>query len=312
MQDFFSDQIDLHVHTNFSDGAVSPAQIVARARGLGLAAISITDHDTADGCREAMHLAGNTRGFDIVPGIEFTTSCDGWDSDIHLLGYYMALNHRYLHMLELQATHDLHHRVQECLDSLGKVGFRLTMKDVFRENPRYGGGISVIMAIWRKGYVKTYRHAMELYYRHWGKISPSEISLRDAINVIHRCGGVAVLAHPNKLTVGGKPLGDGEIKTLAEWGLDGLETYHPSYQDDALQEKFSQLAARHGLLVTGGSDEHARGYLPEGPPPEKVPVGYSWMGKMYVPVQLLYVLQDRTKRYRRRRTRTVPRDEPTE
>jgi predicted metal-dependent phosphoesterase TrpH len=251
---------DLHVHTTYSDGKLSPAAVIARAAAIGLDVIAITDHDNANGAREAIPLA-HEAGIDLIPAIEFTCCWDGyyfqnWGGDIDVLGYGMDLNHPHLLEAEKAALEDIHDRITECCLRLTAAGYPITMGDVFAENPNYGGAIQTADALVHKGYASTYHAALDIFIQQWRKVRTCSILIEQHIATIHAAGGVAVLAHPTLIqTKGGGWIKEEQIAELIGLGLDGLEIYHPRLTQPA-RDYFLKMAQQFDLLVTGGSDEH--------------------------------------------------------
>ena len=248
---------DLHTHTYYSDGRASPRELVQHAAAIGLRTLAITDHDTARGSREALTFA-RTLGVELIPAIEFTCR---WDelhapvgrADIDVLGYCIDLDQPRFQEAERAALEDIRERIAACCKLLTSAGYAVTLEDVSVQNPYYAGLLPLIKAL-EKNHRVSWSAATTLIDAAWQKVRPCCSSIVQVIATIHAAGGVAVLAHPSLVPWGKKPLQDA-LKQLVDWGLDGLEVYHPRLDLNARQT-FLALAKRFELVVTGGSDEH--------------------------------------------------------
>jgi predicted metal-dependent phosphoesterase TrpH len=259
--------VDLHAHSTASDGAAPPAGLVAAARQAGLAAIALTDHDTVAGVREAVAaVAGN--GLRVVPGVEL--SAVDASGETHLLGLHLAdldsLEARLAELRDMRRT-----RAERIVQRLNALGVRVMMEDVLAQAA--GGAIGrphVARALIAKGWAGDVRTAFDRYLAAGRPafVPKDRLSLADAIGMVHRAGGVAVLAHP------GASATLERLKALAALGLDGVEVRHPSH-DDAEIGRILSLTERLGLLPSGGSDWHGQ------------PDGSRALGVMRVPSEWL-------------------------
>jgi predicted metal-dependent phosphoesterase TrpH len=276
--------VDIHMHTYHSDGQFSPAEVVQAAAKRGLEAIAITDHDNTRGAREALPLAA-AAGIELVTGIEMTThwpeaSLPPEDQNVDLLGYLVDLDDPWLLTFAEDLLADVHARIEDCCAALTRDGCPLAMTEVFAENPRYGGALQAIQAILRKGLAASWPEAFQRFDAAWSKARPPARTIQEAIAVLHRAGGLAVLAHPTMVRPGGETLSAGWLGRLVEAGLDGVEVYHYRL-NEAARAHFLGLARGFGLAVTGGSDFHGWGK------------GLSQMDGRAVPVELLEELRRR-------------------
>jgi 3',5'-nucleoside bisphosphate phosphatase len=249
--------VDLHVHTTASDGALSPTEVVRAALAAGLSALAITDHDTMDGLDEAMHAADST-GLEIVPGLELSVD-EGGQTDVHVLGLLVDPHDGPLNgaLSDLREERDT--RARAMVRKLSAAGYRIDYDAI-----RAAVGASAIGRVHiARALVAT--HAVptidEPFRRLIGSDAPFYIAKQTmtgaaAIAAIHAAGGVAVLAHPGVS-------GGAALEGLIESGLDGIEAYHAEHTR-ADRKRFAALAARHGLLVTGGSDFHGPGVRSSG------------------------------------------------
>jgi predicted metal-dependent phosphoesterase TrpH len=251
------------MHTYYSDGRASPAEVVHHAASIGLRIIAITDHDTLGGISEARHVAKEL-GVDLIPAVELTTNwsecypTDGlkeMEADVDLLGYYVDSDQPAFRAFVDEAALDIRQRIKECCKLLTKNGYPLTIQDVLAYNPRYPGGVQTITALWKKGYAKSYNEAFLLFLEAWHEVRLSRLTTTRAIEAIHEAGGAAVLAHPVKIRCGDGLIREDHLAHLVDAGLDGLEVFHPrlSYAE---RQHFLELAKKFSLVVSGGSDEH--------------------------------------------------------
>lgn len=247
------------MHTYYSDGKYSPAELLHYAASIGLETIAITDHDNADGVREALPLAKEL-GIELVPAIEFACRWNQCDTppvtgEIDVLGYFIALSNPEFQAFERAALNDTHTRIADCCTRLTAAGYPISLDDVLAENPHYAGGIQLILAVQSKGYADSWDAAFRLVVEHWRRVRLSRFTIQQVIKQIHLAGGVAILAHPTAVKWGDNWLQANQLALLAEMGLDGLEVYHPRL-DEKAQAHFLALAKQFNLLISGGSDEH--------------------------------------------------------
>jgi predicted metal-dependent phosphoesterase TrpH len=284
--------IDLHVHTYYSDGQASPAELLYHAASLGLKTVAITDHDNMHAFQEASIVA-QSLGIELVPGVEMTShweECPSPDrskkgQDINILGYFVDPQDNGFNEFTRIALADSRSRVEECCARLTKAGYPLSIFDVLDENPRYVGAAQMIAALCRKGFSTDWKSGLMLFLEYSRTVHPCSQTVEQVIGAIHAAGGVTILAHPISIDSGSGWLQADQLRTLTEIGLDGLEVYHPRLDYDARQH-FLTLANSFNLLVSGGSDEHGGG----GTFPRLgcEPLGY----------QILHAIRQRTLSYR--------------
>jgi len=240
---------DLHLHTLFSDGTYSPEELVAQAKRQELRALALTDHDTVEGCVPTAQ-ACLSADIEFIAGTELTAEQDG--HEIHILGYSIdLLNSRFLTEIgKFQAVRQ--NRIREMVQRLNDINVPLQVDTVFAlANCRAPGRPHVARALVQAGLVGTLDEAFERFLKKnrpaW--VPKFKISAADAIDLIHKSGGVAVMAHP------GLNRSDEVIPAMVEAGLDGIECFH-SKHSAATAQHYLQIAERFHLLVTGGSDCH--------------------------------------------------------
>lgn len=274
--------IDLHVHSNCSDGTLSPCELAIHAKNNGLSAIALTDHDTLSGVKPCLQK-GLEIGLEVLPGIEFSTHYQ--DREIHILGYGIDLDNTILH----QTLHDLiqnrNARNLQMLEKLNALGFHINKEDL-----KLGTLVEPVLtrahfatALYHKGYAKSRHEAFELYI---GKDKPAyiprtKLKPETCIEIIHHAGGIAVLAHPQLY---GFKLDEKKqlIKHLVNIGLDGVETFYPSHTPDDVLELLNFCSLYH-LLPTGGSDFHG-----ENKPDLKIGIGYGELKVSYDILDAIY------------------------
>jgi hypothetical protein len=248
--------VDLHLHSTCSDGSYPPAEVVAMAAAAGLSAMALADHDNIDGIDAAM-AAGRELGIEVISAVELSVV---WESlqDIHLLGYGFdhhdpGLQSSLQSFREFRETRNerIVVRVNEKLVSEGRRPI-----DLDAVKRKAGGTIGrphIAMALLEDGHVATKDEAFERY------LVPCNVEKRyfpidEAIELVHRAGGAAVLAHPPFIPVERDQL-PSLLDTFAALGLDGVEAYNTGATNDDIDWYITQ-ARRRGLIVTGGSDFH--------------------------------------------------------
>ena len=251
--------VDLHLHTTFSDGQYTPAQIVALAAVAGVTVLAITDHDTIAGLPEATQAAAENH-ITLIPGIEISTNLH---QDLHMLGYYINPESPSLRAFCRQLAQDRRQREARLYAFLAGRGVPLTPEQVNRYvTEGLVGRPHFARAMVAAGYVQTVQEAFdkhlavpEFYALERPKPTPEE-----AIAMIIQAGGVPVLAHPSLLNFSDTNL-DNLLCRLTTAGLKGLEC-HYSLHAPAQTAFYCHLAQKHGLLITGGSDFHGEAVKP--------------------------------------------------
>jgi len=263
--------VDLHSHSTASDGAVAPAEVVRAAKAAGLGAIALTDHDTIDGV-EAARVAGAELGIRVISGCEL--SAHEGSHEIHLLALHVSRADRLAPRL-VEFRQQRVDRAKEMVRKLNVRGVGITFDDVLRAAD--GGAVGrphVARALIERGDVTDSREAFERYlgFGRVGYVPKPQLSVRDAIQMAHDGGALAIWAHPSK--EGSRSA----IMRLVDAGLDGVEVRHPSHSPDDVQ-RIARLVEEFGLVPSGGSDWHG------------ATDGYRVLGNMNVPISWLE-LQD--------------------
>ena len=247
--------VDLHSHSTASDGTLAPAELVRRAADAGVSAFSLTDHDTVGGIAEAQRTAKELH-IDFLPGIEISAQYPR-PGTLHLLGYGIDPANPALSHLTTNLNAGRGDRNVRIIARLNEVGVSITLEEVLAGASGTVGRPHIAEVLVRKGYVKTKQQAFDKYLGQSGLAYEDKetITPAGAISMIHAAGGLAVLAHPNQLRKSNTAELAHEIKTLADFGLDGIEVIHSDHTD-ALVEHLDELSRRFNLLPTGGSDFH--------------------------------------------------------
>ena len=246
--------IDLHIHSTYSDGSMSPTELVQYAHRLGLSAIAITDHDTIEGVEEAMYV-GNQLGIEIVSGLELSIKHD--DSAVHLLGYLFrhSDNALILALNRLQTARVERNKV--ILANLNRLGVDIDMQELDKISCHgQSGRPHIAQLLIQKGVVKNMDEAFDRYLARGGMAYAPRAVLQaaTAIEMIKNAGGLAVLAHPQQLEKSGIDV-NAVIGKLRTAGLDGVEVYYPTHSRQ-FKKKLLVIAKKLDLIITGGSDYH--------------------------------------------------------
>lgn len=244
-----SGRADLHLHTTCSDGKLTPEELARSAGASGLAVIAVTDHDSIEGIAPAA-AAAKPLGVRVLPGVELSVTV-GLD-EVHLLGYCFDPEFPKLTAYLARFREQRLERAAGMVEALNRIGVRLDLEDVLARAD--GGAVGrphVAQALVDGGFAASVQEAFEKYVGDGGPayVARARFDAEDALALLHEAGGVGVLAHPGQWTP------DSVIQYLIGAGLDGIEVVHPSHQP-WLEHYYRDLAERHGLLETGGSDFH--------------------------------------------------------
>ena len=269
---------DLHLHTTFSDGALSCEELILRAVNSGLSAVAIADHDTVAGVALAKE-AGLKNNVEVISAVELTAEHEG--AEIHLLGYLLDCDSRpLLEKLEFLKKNRIE-RIYKMSEKLEKeMDVVLDPEKVFSLAKKGTvGRLHVAQAMVKAGLVNSIYEAFNKYIgdRCPGYVSGFKLSPLDAINLVKSSGGVPVLAHPYTLRR------DELIPEFVKMGLMGLEVYYSEHSQGMINF-YLDLVKKYGLLATGGSDFHG-----DAKPDVK-------LGAIKIPYELVEKLKDAQKR----------------
>jgi len=272
-------RVDLHTHTTASDGLLAPERLVQVAKEAGVAILAVADHDTTDAVDAAL-AAGRVLGVEVIPAVEINTDVD--TTEVHILGYFIDHHLSWFQEFLTRLRDGRVNRAAKMVEKLKALGVPIQFD---RVRAIAGGAVGrphVARALIEAGAVRTMEEAFEKYIGRNGPAYVERIKLspEEAVQVILRAGGIPVLAHP------GWGVRDEMITPLVAAGLEGLEVYYPDHPP-AMVAHYLEIAARHHLLVTGGTDFHG------GDLATKVTVG-----SQYVPPEAVGQLKARAVRKR--------------
>jgi len=247
-------RIDLHTHSSYSDGSLSPRELVQLAKERGLRAIALTDHDTVAGLEEAV-AAGGELGVEVVPGVEVSAQYP--PGTMHILGYYLHASHPELlgALKKLQQARAA--RNPKIIQRLQALGLEITTTEVLDLSSGQVGRPHIARALVNKGYVSSIDEAFSRYLKK-GAVAYVEkfrFPPEEAIAMIRGAGGIAVLAHPFTLGMDKPDELALLVHELAEMGLEGIEVLYPGHTEEMVFI-YEDVAKRLGLICTGGSDFH--------------------------------------------------------
>ncbi len=270
-------KVDLHVHSTYSDGTLTPAELVKHAKTLDISAFALTDHDTAEGVDEAVK-AGNELGVEVVPGVELSTHYDS--KEIHIVGLYIDYTDKSLKKELDSSRNSRENRNRRICECFAELGIDVPYDEMLKLYPD-----AVITRahfadyLVKKCIIKSRNEAFERYlgdnrpcYVRREKMQPAR-----AIELIKNAGGIAILAHPVLYHLGSEQMNK-LIEYLCDSGISGLEAIYSTYSTgEELQMR--RLASKHNLLISGGSDFHG-----DNKPDIEMGIGRS---KLFVPYEIL-------------------------
>ncbi len=247
-------RIDLHLHTRYSDGSLTPAEVVDLAHQAGVTAMAITDHDIVDGIPHAMEAATKL-AIEVIPGVELS-SCFN-EQELHVLGYFFDWqNPTFLENL-VQQRRSRQIRNPQTIECLKALGLELSEDEVkAKAGSDSIGRPHIAQVLVDKGYVRDIQEAFDRYLKEGAPayVPRTLADTRDVITWIRNAGGVPVLAHPTWTRCQGDSLYR-LCACLKEAGLLGLEVFYSSHNRRQTSQ-YLELAKQLDLLVTGGSDFH--------------------------------------------------------
>ncbi len=242
---------DLHLHTMFSDGTYTPEELIIKTKKAGLSAISVVDHDTVSGVEQVIEGAAK-EDIEVLPGIELSAEHHGLE--VHILGYLINykdndFNKRLESLRQIRVE-----RIYKIVAKLNELGIGLSADSVFElAKGSTVGRLHVARAMLEGGFIRSLAEAFQKYI---GDKSPAYVagfkfSPAQAIELIKSVGGVPVLAHPYTLK------NDELLNEIISSGIMGLEVYYPEHSQ-SMVNFYLEVAKKHHLLVTGGSDCHGK------------------------------------------------------
>jgi len=279
--------IDLHSHTDQSDGTFTAVELVAEAVRVGLKSLAITDHDTFAGYDLAAPLAVEA-GLDLVCGIELSTRCGG--ASVHLLGYFPitppSADFRAWLAFLLESRRDRNRRLIERLQSLD---VDITLAEVETRGRTLTGRPHFARVLVEKGYARDIQHAFDEYLDESarGYVQRHEIPIDEAIRRVVEAGGIASLAHPIRVAHNNWEKLSRYVADMARMGMRAIEVYHSDHTEENTAF-YRSLAAKNSLAITGGSDFH-------GANKPLISLGTGLRGNLHVPDEVLEDLRSKTR-----------------
>lgn len=283
---------DLHLHTNASDGVLSPTELVELVNATSLRLFAITDHDTTSGLDEAEATSLKYPEITFIPGIELSAEVGG--TEIHLTCHFIDSRNSEMQSELSALMQDRESKAEQIVDRLRELGLPVDWEDVVANADGAIGRPHIARAMLARGYVSSVSDA---FTRYLSPGRPAYLSRRKlggirALQLVHDAGGVATVAHPRTVSNVAEVL-----STLKPHGLVGIEVYAEKYGTDMI-DRYSVLADRFDLVQSGGSDYHANNTLNEivpgmnGPPPGTVRKLYERALAMHGPGGVGYRLDE--------------------
>lgn len=249
--------IDLHTHTNESDGTCTPFELVERASAIGLEALGISDHDTFAGYDQAIESA-RAYGLELICGIELSVRLIGRSRSIHMLAYFVYeppppdFREWVLGLIETRRD-----RNRRLIAKLQSMGVPIELAEVERIGRTLTGRPHFARVLIQKGYAADYDDAFRRYF---GESGPAFVerygpTIDEACAKVSKAGGLTVLAHPIRLGIQDAASEDAFIQDLRDSGLRGIEVYHSDHGPTDVA-RYSAIAKKYDLAITGGSDFH--------------------------------------------------------
>lgn len=246
--------VDFHMHSIYSDGVKSPEELLRHALDCNLSMMALTDHDEIDGIkalRTAQEQLDPEKTIKIINGCEF--SADYKDKSIHILGYRFDETNKELRDFIKYFKSKREERIDEIIKRCNNVGYFISKDDLLKKFPKTQayGRPHIGQLLIDGGYAKDINDVFKDILR---KDSPCyvpkvKIEVPYIIDIIHKAGGLAVMAHPKLVT------SDEYVVEMLAYDFDGMEVYHTKHNDDDVK-RYKALAKEHNLFITGGSDYH--------------------------------------------------------
>ncbi|MHB1688563.1 MAG: PHP domain-containing protein [Ignavibacteriaceae bacterium] len=242
------DKVDLHTHTSHSDGALTPKELIRKAKDSGIDVLGITDHDNLAAFKEATEY-GKEIGVEVIPGVEISTDVE--DKEVHILAYFIEPENQELERYLLFFREERMKRAARIIINLNSLGFNISIDDVL-EISKYSavGRPHIAQAMLAKGLISSYYEAFNKYIGNGCPAYEKKVHLspQSAFKIISDAGGLSFIAHPGYMQ-------ESLLKELITAGVDGIEVVHPS--NNPQQVKFYRgIVNEYFLLESGGSDFH--------------------------------------------------------
>lgn len=247
-------KIDLHLHTDQSDGRISPAELISLCKSKGYRTISITDHDTIRGYLQAKKYAHNN-DITLIPGVEISSSFR--KKEVHILAYYFEEDNQELsHLLEKINSSRIS-RAKKIISNLIAAGININFDKIYEETGKSGiiGRVHLAREINKLNPELT---ILDIFNRYLNEktsyfVPKKTVPLQEVLRIIRQSGGVSVLAHPHRLK------NKGLVSDIVTSGVEGLEVHCPTSTEHN-RRYLLRTAYKYGVLITGGSDFHCEPY----------------------------------------------------
>jgi predicted metal-dependent phosphoesterase TrpH len=244
-------RVDLHIHSNASDGRYSPAEIVRTAATAGLTVIALTDHDTIDGLVPAIEAAKEFPSLTLIPGVELSTDIPS--GEVHVLGYFIEYSDQEFKASLERMRNSRANRADKMVAKLKELGCNIELERV-KEIAGNGalGRAHIAQALLEKGYIGSFKDAFTKYIGHGcpAYVGREKLTPAEAVKLVLKANGLPVLAHPFTAL---NP--EEVIKELKTVGLVGMEVYYAGYLPTEVNSLLG-LAQKYDLIPTGGTDYH--------------------------------------------------------
>lgn len=254
---------DLHLHTLYSDGALTPKEVLKMRADEGYELLAITDHDGVEGSVYGEKYAEEL-GVKYISGIEFDSE-DELGKDIHMLGYGFDPDHPAFNLAIGKILKQRNDRNNRFLKALNDKGYDISYDELYAVNEgRFMGKPTFASVLIKKGFVKSHSEAFNTIFRdpEIRSIKKETLHTKEVVDIIHAAGGLAVMAHPmeqrhlDETFEEFKPRMYEILDRMLCYGIDGIECHHPS-ANPVQQEMLVEFANEHGLMITRGSDFHS-------------------------------------------------------
>ncbi|MBU1044316.1 MAG: PHP domain-containing protein [Candidatus Omnitrophica bacterium] len=266
---FCKKNIDLHIHTNFSDGTFTPEEVVAYAIKSKLSAIAITDHDCIDGIAPCELAAQNT-DLEIIPGVELSAEINNFE--IHIVGLLIDYKQDWFINKLKEIRLARLERMKMMIEKINQLGIDIKLEEVkvLCKDDGAIGRLHLARALFNKGIISSVREAFDRFIGADGPcyVKRFILSPKEVIEMIRNLNGIPVFAHPGNMRH------DEAIPELISYGLMALEAFHTDHNQRKAQH-YTSLAKKYDLLLSGGSDCHGDGK------------GFPLMGRVKVPYKIL-------------------------
>lgn len=259
--------IDMHTHTNYSDGDLSPQELIKLAIDKGIGTLAITDHNTIEGIKK-VNKNNDTivaSGIKIINGIELSAKTD--IGRMHILGYSIDLNNEALNKKLLEIKDNSINSFLLIMEQIKRdYGIRFSYEDIktlVNANHNLGRPDLAKLCV-KYGYASTVQEAFDKYLieaHNKTRQTSKKLPYQECLELITKSGGIPILAHPKTLELSEKELLI-LLKEMISYGLKGIEVYHSSHSQEEMSY-YLEIASKYDLLISGGSDFHGKTVKPD-------------------------------------------------